>query len=279
VPRVEPPVDGSAASILQRFVLTLDKCQLVIHRACFEMEPEPLPLLADIFGRPVIPYGLVPPCPPAEGHGEEHGNAALSWLDKQQPGTVLYIALGSEPPVTVEQLHEIALGLELAGAPFLWALKKPNGLLLEAADGDILPPGFEERTRDRGLVAMGWVPQPIILAHSSVGAFLTHGGWASTIEGVMAGHPMLFLTFLDEQMINAQLIERKKAGLRVPRHDKDGSFDRQGVAGAIRAVMCEEERKSVFAANAKKMQEIVGDRKCHERYIDELIQRLRSFKK
>ncbi|KAK8444369.1 hypothetical protein SEVIR_9G124800v4 [Setaria viridis] len=278
VPRVEPPVDGSTASILQRFVLTLDKCQLVIQRACFELEPEPLPLLSDIFGKPVIPYGLVPPCPPAEGHRREHGNAALSWLDKQQPESVLFIALGSEPPVTVEQLHEIALGLELAGTTFLWALKKPNGLLLEA-DGDILPLGFEERTRDRGLVAMGWVPQPIILAHSSVGAFLTHGGWASTIEGVMSGHPMLFLTFLDEQRINAQLIERKKAGLRVPRREKDGSYDRQGIAGAIRAVMCEEESKSVFAANAKKMQEIVSDRNCQEKYIDELIQRLGSFEK
>ncbi|RCV41393.1 hypothetical protein SETIT_9G132400v2 [Setaria italica] len=277
VPRLEPPVEGSTASILQRFVLTFEKCQLVIHRACSELEPEHTPLLPGIFGKPVIQYGLVPPCPPAQGH-IEHDNAALSWLDKQQPESVLFIALGSEPPVTVEQLHEIALGLELAGTTFLWALKKPNGLLLEA-DGDILPPGFEERTRDRGLVAMGWVPQLSILAHSSVGAFLTHGGWSSTIEGAMSGHPMVFLTFLDEQRINAQLIERKKAGLRVPRCEKDGSYDRQGIAGAIRAVMCEEESKSVFAANAKKMQEIINDRKCQERYIDELIQRLRSFEK
>ncbi|KAK8444407.1 hypothetical protein SEVIR_9G131001v4 [Setaria viridis] len=276
VPRVEPPVEGSTASILQRFALTFEKCQLVIHRACSELEPEHTPLLPGIFGKPVIQYGLVPPCPPAQSH-IEHDNAALSWLDKQQPKSVLFAGFGSEPPVTVQQLHEIALGLELAGTPFLWALKKPNGLF--EADGDILPPGFEERTRDRGLVAMGWVPQLSILAHSSVGAYLTHGGWASTIEGAMCGLPMVFLTFIGEHRINAQLLERKKVGLRVPRHEKDDSFDRQGIAGAIRSVMCEEQSKSVFVANAKKMQEIINDRKCQERYIDELIQRLRSFEK
>jgi hypothetical protein len=275
VPRVEPPVEGETASILQRFALTFEKCQLVTHRGCSEMEPEPARLLPGIFGKPVIQYGLVPPRP---GHVDHDKDAAMSWLDKRQPESVLYVGFGSEAPVTVPQLHEIALGLELAGTPFLWALKKPNGLQLQADDGDILPPGFEKRTRDRGLVARGWVPQLSILAHSSVGAYLTHGGWGSTIEGVMCGRPMIFLTFLDEHRINAQMYERNKVGFRIPRH-KDGSFDRQGIAGAIRAVTCDEQSKSNFVANAKKMQEIVNNRKLQEKYIDDLIQRLRSFEK
>uniref|UniRef100_J3LDM8 Uncharacterized protein n=1 Tax=Oryza brachyantha TaxID=4533 RepID=J3LDM8_ORYBR len=100
------------------------------------------------------------------------------------PRSVVYVALGSEAPVSVELLRELALGLDLSGAPFLWALRKPRG---DGGD-DVLPPGFEERTRGRGLVETGWVPQIKILAHAAVGAFLTHCGsrpssWTSKAGG------------------------------------------------------------------------------------------------
>ena len=42
-------------------------------------------------------------------------------------------------------------------------------------------------------------------------------------------------------------------------------------------VMVEEDSKKVFRENALKMQEIVADKELHERYIDQFIQRLRSF--
>jgi len=41
--------------------------------------------------------------------------------------------------------------------------------------------------------------------------------------------------------------------------------------------MVEEDSKKVFRENALKMQEIVADKELHERYIDQFIQRLRSF--
>jgi UDP:flavonoid glycosyltransferase YjiC (YdhE family) len=116
-------------------------------------------------------------------------DATVRWLDAQPASSVVYVALGSKAPLRVEKVHELALGLELAGTRFLWALKKPSG----SGDADVLPPGFEERTRGRGLVAMGWFPQVSILAHGSVGAFLTHCGWNSTIEGVQYGHPLIML--------------------------------------------------------------------------------------
>lgn len=70
------------------------------------------------------------------------------------------------------------------------------------------------------------------------------------------------------------------------RGDEMGSSDehtgarREGVAAAIRAVaveVLEEESSKAFQANTKKLQEIVADMACHERYIDGFIQQLRSY--
>ncbi|CAD6255374.1 unnamed protein product [Miscanthus lutarioriparius] len=286
VPRVSlPPVaaDAMPPSIPQRFALTFEKCKLVACRSCVELEPESMALLSSIFGKPVIPFGLLPPSLPipVEGHrgvNGDNGKTALPlcWLDSQKPKSAVFVALGSEPPITVEQLHELALGLELAGAPFLWALKGPTGI--SEAD-DILPPGFVERTRGRGLVAMGWVPQLDVLVHGAVGAFLTHCGWSSVVEGLVFGQPMIMLPFLDEQGINARLMETKQVGVQVPRFGEDRSFSREGVARSIGAVMSEEEGGRVLAANAKKMQKIVvGDEKCQERYMDDFIRFIRTHK-
>ncbi|XP_039824464.1 soyasaponin III rhamnosyltransferase-like [Panicum virgatum] len=180
---------------------------------------------------------------------------------------------GSEVPLRVELVHELAHGLELAGTRFLWALRKPRGV----ADADVLPAGFQERTDGRGLVAMGWVPQTTVLAHAAVGAFLTHCGRSSLTEGLLHGHPLIMLPIFGDQEPNARLMAGRMVGLQVARNEDDGSFDRHGVARAVRAVMVEEDIRRVLVANAMKMQEIVADEELQERYIDEFVQKLRSY--
>lgn len=275
--------DGaSGISVAERYYLTLERCTVVAMRSSLEWEPEFLPLVAPLVGKPVVPLGLLPPSHDggrgagATANGE---HAAVRWLDAQPPSSVVYVALGSEVPLRVEQLRELALGLELAGTRFLWALRKPGGggvLLPDDAD-DVLPAGFQERTRGRGLVTTGWVPQTSILAHAAVGGFLTHCGQNSLIEGLLYGHPLVMLPNLWDQGPNARLMEGKKVGLQVPRDEHNGSFDRHGVASAVRAVMLEEETRGVFVANALKVQRIVADKELQERYIDEFIQQLRSY--
>ncbi|XP_047089000.1 UDP-glycosyltransferase 91C1-like [Lolium rigidum] len=267
---------SSGMSNLQRCLLTQERCTLTAMRSCVEWEPESFPLVATLLGKPVVPLGLLPPSPDGgrRANGSEH--ATVRWLDAQPPGSVVYVAMGSEVPLRVDQVHELALGLELAGTRFLWALRKPRGAgVLD--DTDVLPPGFQERTRGHGLVSMGWVPQMSILAHAAVGGFLTHCGRNSLVEGLLFGHPLVMLPIYGDQGPNARQMEAKKVGLQVARDENDGSFDRHGVASAVRSVMVEGEARRGFVAGAAKMQEVVADTELHDRYIDDFVQHLRSY--
>ncbi|VAI38738.1 unnamed protein product [Triticum turgidum subsp. durum] len=262
---------ASGMSIVQRFYLTKEKCALAAIRSCVEWEPESFPLVPTVIGLPVVPLGLLPPSPDggrrADGINGSAEHATVRWLDAQPAGSVVYVALGSEVPLRVEQVHELALGLELAGTRFLWALRKPSGAAVHDDDADMLPPGFQERTGGQGLVTTGWVPQMSILAHAAVGGFLTHCGRNSLIEGLLFGHPLVMLPIFGDQGPNARQMEVKKVGLQVARNEDDGSFDRHGVASAIRAVMVDGDARRSFVAGAAKMQEVVANTERQERWV------------
>uniref|UniRef100_M8C624 Glycosyltransferase n=1 Tax=Aegilops tauschii TaxID=37682 RepID=M8C624_AEGTA len=225
-------------SIAEQVSSTLQRCKLVAMRSCSEWEPESVAHAATFGGKPVVPFGLLPPSPDGGRRGDSgKDDTAVRWLDAQLAKSVVYVALGSEVPLRPEEVRELALGLQLAGTRFLWALRKPPGV-----DADVLlPQGFEECTRGRGLVITGWVPQLGILAHDAVAAFLTHCGLSSTIEGLLFGRPLVMLPIMGDQVPNARLMECRKVGVLVPRNEKDCSFDREGVATAIQAVAVEEE--------------------------------------
>ncbi|XP_066338443.1 putative UDP-rhamnose:rhamnosyltransferase 1 [Miscanthus floridulus] len=267
------PVGTSGMSIARRITLTLDRCAITAMRSCPEWELHAFSHAAALLGKPLVPLGLLPPSPDGgRGAGMNRDDATVRWLDAQPPKSVVYVALGSEVPLRVELVQELAHGLELAGTRFLWALRKPRGV----PDADVLPPGFQERTHGHGMVTTSWVPQNTILAHGAVGSFLTHCGRNSLTEGLQYGHPLIMLPIFADQGPNARLMAGRKVGLQVPRDEDDGSFDRQGIADTVRAVMVDEDTTRVFLANAMKLQEVVADKELHERYIDEFVQRLRS---
>ncbi|KAL6292338.1 hypothetical protein ACE6H2_000480 [Prunus campanulata] len=111
---------------------------------------------------------------------------SLKWLDSKAPNSVLYVSFGSSAVITPEQLVEFGWGLANSKLPFFWVIR-PDLVVGESA---ILPPEFVDETKERGLIA-SWCPQEQVLKHSSVGGFLTHSGWSSTIESLCAGVPML----------------------------------------------------------------------------------------
>ncbi|KAJ0468809.1 putative soyasaponin III rhamnosyltransferase [Helianthus annuus] len=158
----------------------------------------------------------------------------------------------------------LALGLELSGLPFFWALRKPVG-----STELNLPDGFLERTRDRGVVWTSWVPQLQILNHESVGGFLTHCGWGSIVEGLMSGHPLIMLPFLVDQGLNARILVDKQVGIEVPRNEEDGSFTKESVARSVSVVVDDEGK--ICKANALEVSQIFGDTKREKTYINHFI--------
>jgi len=130
------------------------------------------------------------------------GKHCLQWLDSMKPGSVLYVSFGSMARTVFSQIEEIALGLEASRRPFLWVIKSDN----KASGIEKLLDEFEERIRDRSLIIRGWAPQAMILSHPSLGGFMTHCGWNSTIEGISCGMPMITWPHCAEQFLNEKLI-------------------------------------------------------------------------
>nr|AVW82179.1 UDP-glucosyltransferase UGT73C24 [Barbarea vulgaris subsp. arcuata] len=138
----------------------------------------------------------------------------LQWLDSQETGSVLYVCLGSLCNLPLAQLKELGLGLEETNKPFIWVVRE-WGKFGDLAKW-IQETGFEERIKGRGLVIKGWAPQVFILSHPSIGGFLTHCGWNSTLEGITAGVPLLTWPLFAEQFLNEKLVVQiLKAGLKI----------------------------------------------------------------
>ncbi|QHN95747.1 hypothetical protein HN51_043682 [Arachis hypogaea] len=137
-----------------------------------------------------------------------------NWLDSQKPKSVIYVCLGSLSNVTAIQLIEIGLALEESRRPFIWVIREGNQL--EALEKWIKEDGFEERIKGKSLIIRGWAPQQIILSHPSIGGFLTHCGWNSTLEAICAGMPMLTWPLFADQFLNEKLVVKVlKVGVMV----------------------------------------------------------------
>ncbi|XP_027349165.1 UDP-glycosyltransferase 73D1-like [Abrus precatorius] len=129
----------------------------------------------------------------------------LEWLNSMKPRSVVYVCLGSLCRLVTSQLIELGLGLEASNKPFIWVVKTSEEKFSELKNW-LKDENFEERVRGKGLVIKGWAPQTLILSHPAIGAFLTHCGWNSTIEGVCSGLPMITWPLFAEQFLNEKLI-------------------------------------------------------------------------
>ncbi|KAG5534257.1 hypothetical protein RHGRI_022393 [Rhododendron griersonianum] len=78
----------------------------------------------------------------------------LKWLDQRESKSVVYVNYGCVTVMTDQHLKEFAWGLANSKRPFLWIVR-PDVVM---GDSAILPQGFLEETKDRGMVA-SWCPQ------------------------------------------------------------------------------------------------------------------------
>ncbi|MCO5547255.1 hypothetical protein L7F22_000700 [Adiantum nelumboides] len=160
----------------------------------------------------------------------------LQWLDGKESASVLYIAFGSEAKIVKDEMQELAHGLEASGKSFLWIIR-PGSVVDENSIGTVLPEGFQERMRERGQI-VSWAPQMDVLAHPSIGGFLSHCGWNSTLETLWLGVPILGWPQRADQGVNKRFIEEQwKVGIVVEKHE--GGVTRSSSEKAIRALMQE----------------------------------------
>ncbi|CAN6202514.1 unnamed protein product [Urochloa humidicola] len=165
-----------------------------------------------------------------------------AWLDAQQPRSVLYVSFGSMACLGPDQMSEIAEGLYNSGKPFLWVVR--------ATETAKLPEGFADKAAKatRGLIVR-WCPQLEVLSHPSVGCFMTHCGWNSTVEALSAGVPMVAMPNWSDQTTNAKYIQDVwRVGVRV-RPDAKGVVRSEEVERCVREVM-EGEMREEFRAKA-----------------------------
>ncbi|KAK1382211.1 Glycosyltransferase [Heracleum sosnowskyi] len=159
-------------SFSERVFTSFTACDAIAFKTCREMEGPYCDYIENHFKRPVLLAGPVVPEQPTSKLDEKWEK----WLDTCKPNSVIFCSFGSECILRRDQFQELLLGFELTDLPFLAALRPPVGSeSIEAA----LPEGFNERTQERGVVHGGWMQQQLLLAHPSLGCFVTHCGYGS----------------------------------------------------------------------------------------------------
>ncbi|XP_074379926.1 anthocyanidin 3-O-glucosyltransferase 2-like [Apium graveolens] len=215
LPSVMLTKDGSAfvVGITRR----LREAKAILVNTVRELEAHAIKALSDEENTPLI-YHVGPIINFTTGGAttdkERSEEDLVCWLDCQPPLSVVYLCFGSTGSFDAEQVTEIAHALELSGKRFLWSLRRPSQekeKMKPPTDyedyNEVLPEGFLERTSGIGKV-IGWSPQVTILSHVSVGGFVSHCGWNSTLESIWYGVPMATWPLSAEQQINAfQLVK------------------------------------------------------------------------
>lgn len=208
----------------------------------YELAPSANKILPNI-----VPVG------PLIANGQPTGNfwsedlTCLSWLDKQPPGSVIYAAFGSISKLSQQQFNELALGLELAGQPFLCVVRPGfiNGSSTDNHDG------FVAKVADFGKMVK-WAPQEKVLAHRSVACSLTHCGWNSTMEGISMGVPFLCWPYgHDHLYIKSCICDDWKVGLWLE-PDDNGIISRHEIKRKVDELLSND----VVRKNALKLKEL-----------------------
>ncbi|XP_055808977.1 UDP-glycosyltransferase 73C4-like [Solanum dulcamara] len=183
-----------------------------------DLEQEYVKGLMNAKGKKIWTIGPVSLCNKEKQDKAERGDKAaidehqcLNWLDSWEQHSVLFVCLGSLSRLSTSQMVELALGIESSRRPFIWVVRHMSDEFKKW----LVEENFEERVKGQGLLIHGWAPQVLILSHPSIGAFLTHCGWNSSLEGISAGVVMITWPMFAEQFCNEKLIVNVlKTGVR-----------------------------------------------------------------
>lgn len=138
-----------------------------------------------------------------------HLDKCKEWLDKKVEKSVLYICFGSHNTISASQMMKLAKALDgVDEVNFIWVIRPPLGFDVNAdfKPEEWLPEGFIERNQENGLIVVNWAPQVEILAHESIGGFLSNCGWNSVLESLINGVPLIGWPMAADQFFNAKFL-------------------------------------------------------------------------
>nr|GEV87893.1 UDP-glycosyltransferase 74G1-like [Tanacetum cinerariifolium] len=177
-------------------------------------------------------------------HGEY-----MNWLNGKPKGSVVYIAFGSNAKLGPEQMEEVACGLNDSDVNYLWVVRDE--------EKEKLPKEFVELKTEKGLI-VSWCKQLDVLAHESVGCFVTHCGFNSTLEAISLGVPVVGMPQWTDQLTNGKCLEEIwGVGVRV-KADEKGMVTRANIVSCIKEIM-EGVRGVVAQKNARKWMELAKE--------------------
>ncbi|KAI9117361.1 hypothetical protein K1719_011527 [Acacia pycnantha] len=234
----------------------------VVFNTFSELEPVYLSHMKAELGHDRV-WAVGPVLPPNEvGNGansaDRGGSSSvpchevMTWLDSRSDCSVIYVCFGSRTVLTSRQMEVLTTALEVSRAQFILSVRGPDERHV-GQDVGVIPEGFEEGVRGRGLVIKGWSPQLAILGHRAVGSFLTHCGWNSVLEGLVAGVVMLTWPMGADQYTNAKLIvDELGAGVRAAEGTTENVPEAAELSEVIKRSLEENSRERVRAKELKK---------------------------
>ncbi|XP_052206935.1 UDP-glycosyltransferase 75C1-like [Diospyros lotus] len=161
----------------------------------------------------------------------------LDWLDLKPESTVVYVSFRTIAVVSEKQIEEMATGLLSTNRPFLWATRTPVS--------------HREELEEKGMI-VPWCSQTEVLSNPSLGCFVSHCGWNSTLESLVACVPVVGVPQLTDQPTIAKLVEDEfKTGVRA-RANEDGVFEGAEIKRCVEMVLGGDEKGGELKRNAEK---------------------------
>ncbi|KAJ3679969.1 hypothetical protein LUZ60_016247 [Juncus effusus] len=254
--------DPMSTSMQRRFssFYTTD-CVLV--NTIEELEPIGLDMLRTALKVPISPIGSLIGSAPTSSAVISKDFEIFNWLDLKDPDSVLYISFGSQNSININQMMELALGLDKSRIPFIWVLRPPLGFnMKDEFKDEWLPYGFKERMKkeNRGYFVHGWASQVKILGHKSIGAFLSHCGWNSVLESLNSGLPIIGWPLSAEQPFNVTLLDNLGVCVEVARNNRENSMvDKDKIREVVEMVLGENEKGREMRKRAGEIKEMLND--------------------
>ena len=158
-------------------------------------------------------FGVVPPLISQAG-GEE----MLRWLDSSPAVKTVHVSVGTMAPTRLRFGKSIIDAILRFGARVLWAAPQ-------------CPWGPETRYPPEKVRWEKWAPQPRVLAHPTVTAFVTHAGTGAIQEALWFAKPVVCIPLLWDQPYNAWVAQQLGFGVKL---DK-----RRITSSAVHGALCD----------------------------------------